>query len=133
MFDTVLSRNRQFVVYCLIGGGTASADFLIYSALLLGAGLHHQVANAIGYACGTTLSFIANARLNFKTTDKWLLRFVSFLAVGCLGLAFSAGVLYLLVDHFGANKLLAKLATMVGVVLLQYNLNRLVSFRKSRT
>ena len=129
--QVLLSQNRQFLLYCLIGGITASLDFLVYSALLLGAGLHHQVANAIGYGCGTALSFLANARLNFKTRDKLWLRFLSFCAVGCLGLAFSAGLLYVLVDRFGFHKLLAKLVTIAGVVLLQYNLNRLLSFRKS--
>jgi putative flippase GtrA len=106
-------------------------DFLLYTALLLGAGLHHQFANAIGYASGTALSFLANALLNFKTSDRLLLRFVSFCGVGFLGWCLSASLLYVFVDCWGANKLIAKLATIAGVVLLQYNLNRLLSFRKS--
>ena len=32
-------------------------------------GGHYQIANAIGYASGTALSFTLNARFNFKTSN----------------------------------------------------------------
>jgi putative flippase GtrA len=86
----------------------------------------------MGYSSGTVLSFILNARFNFKTTDRVALRFLCFCTVALLGFTASAGTLYLLVDRVGLNKYLSKLATIVVVVLVQYNLNRLFSFRKTR-
>ena len=123
--------NRQFVLYCVIGASCASLDFLLYS-FLVWLEVHHQIANAIGYTSGTVLSFLLNARFNFRTRDWLTLRFLSFCSVAFLGwAASSAGILYATVDRLGWNKYLAKLATIVVVVLLQYNLNRLISFRKS--
>jgi len=124
--------NKRLVLYCLIGLTGATLDFLIYSALVKWGRVHPQVANAAGYASGTTLSFALNARFNFKTRDWLPLRFISFFGVAFLGWAASAGILYVTFSVLGWNKYLAKLATMVVAVLLQYNLNRLISFRQSR-
>jgi putative flippase GtrA len=127
-----LRRNRQFVLYCLIGASGATLDFLIYSALVKLADLNVQIANAIGYTSGTVLSFVLNSRFNFKTKDWLTLRFVSFCAVGLLGWSASAAALYLLINRCGLNNYLAKLLTIAIVVLVQYNLNRLISFRQTR-
>jgi putative flippase GtrA len=124
-------RNRQFVLYCAIGASGVTLDFCLYALLVWLAGMHHQFANAIGYTSGTVLSFFLNARYNFQTRDWLPLRFLSFCSVAFLGWAASAGILYATVDCLKWNKYLAKLATIVVVVLLQYNLNRLISFRKS--
>ena len=40
-------------------------------------------------------------------------------------------MLQLLIGRFDLDKYLSKLASLILVVLLQYNLNRLVSFRKT--
>ena len=126
----IFARKRQFILYCLIGGTGVTLDFLVYSALVGAAQWHVQYANAVGYASGTVLSFILNARYNFKTSDRLAIRFLCFCVVALLGWMASAGVLYLLVNRFGLDKYLAKLATIVVVVMVQYNLNRLLSFRK---
>ena len=125
-----LETRRQFVLYCLIGASGALLDFSIYSLLVKEAQLHIQAANAIGYASGTVLSFFLNAHYNFKIRDALRLRFLSFCGVGLLGWALSSMILFLTVDQLGWDKYLAKLVTIVAVVLLQYNLNRLLSFKK---
>lgn len=127
----LFSRNRQFILYCVIGGSGVTLDFLVYSLLLKLAGLNYQAANAAGYASGTLLSFFLNTHYNFKTRDWLALRLVSFCAVALVGYAASAGTLYLLVSQLGLDKYLSKLLTLAVVVALQYNLNRLISFRKS--
>lgn len=131
LVQPIFSRNRQFILYCIIGASGVTLDFLVYSLLLRTAVLDYQAANAVGYSSGTLLSFFLNARFNFKTRDWVTLRLFSFCAVALLGWAVSAGTLYLLVARLGLDKYIAKLATLVVVVILQYNLNRLISFRKS--
>ena len=124
-------RNRQFLLYCAIGASGVTLDFSVYSLMLKSAALDYQAANAAGYAAGTLLSFFLNAHFNFKTRDWLALRLFSFCTVALLGYAASAGTLYLLVARLGLDKYLSKLVTLAVVVALQYNLNRLVSFRKS--
>jgi len=127
----IFPRNRQFVLYCIIGASGVTLDFLVYSLLLKTAGLGYQAANAVGYSSGTLLSFFLNARFNFKTRDWVALRLFSFCVVALLGWAASAGTLYLLVARLRLDIYLSKLITLALVVALQYNLNRLISFRKA--
>jgi len=127
----ILSRNRQFILYCLIGASGVTLDFLVYSLLLRTAVADYQAANAVGYSSGTLLSFFLNAHFNFKTRDWVALRLFSFCLVALLGWAASAGTLFVLVARLGLDKYLAKIASLVVVVILQYNLNRLISFRKT--
>lgn len=127
----LLRQNRQFLLYCVIGFSGVGLDFGIYSLLVKTGTLDYQAANAVGYASGTLLSFILNAKLNFRVTDKIALRLLSFFSVAFLGWLVSAGLLHLLIGRFGGNKYFSKAATLVVVVLLQYNLNRWLSFRKT--
>ncbi len=107
-------------------------DFGVYWLLLHSGRLDYQAANAAGYASGTLLTFILNARFNFRVADKIGLRLASFFGVALLGWLTSAGLLQILVGEYHANQYGAKMAALVLVVLLQYNLNRLISFRKAR-
>ena len=127
----ILLAKKQFLLYCVIGASGATLDFGIYSLLVKTGLLDYQAANAVGYASGTLLSFILNAGFNFRVTDKIPLRLTSFFSVAFLGWLVSAGLLYLFIAGLGFDKYLSKFATLLVVVLLQYNLNRLVSFRKT--
>jgi len=127
----LLLRKKQFLLYCVIGASGVTLDFGIYSLLLKHRLLDYQAANAAGYASGTLLSFVLNARFNFRVTDKIALRLVSFFSIALVGYLVSAGLLHVLIDRLGFDKYLSKAATLAVVVLLQYNLNRLLSFRKT--
>jgi putative flippase GtrA len=128
---TLFQKNRQFLLYCVFGGSGVTLDFITYSAVVRWGGGHYQIANGIGYAAGTALSFALNARFNFKTLNWLPLRLISFFSVATLGWATSAGFLHITVRRMGLDKYLAKVLTIFVVVPLQYNLNRLFSFRKS--
>lgn len=126
-----LLQHRQFLLYCVIGGCGTVLTCLTYAVLVKFAGLDYQVANAIGYTAGTVLSFILNYRYNFQLTDQPLRRFAIFFAVALVGLAVSAGLLHVLIGHYRLNIYTTYLIVIFVVVLLQYNLNRLLSFRKT--
>lgn len=126
-----VAKRREFLFYSLIGASGALLDFLVYCALIRWLGWHHQAANLAGITCGITNNFWLNARFNFKTGDRLGWRFLSFYGVGCFGLALSALMLYFGVDRLNLDKTLAKLATIFAIVIVQYNLNRMVSFRKA--
>jgi putative flippase GtrA len=127
----LLFQQKQFLLYCVIGASGVTLDFTIYSILVGAHLLDYQAANAIGYASGTLLSFMLNAKFNFRVADKIALRLASFFGVALLGWLISAALLQMLVGQFLFDKYLSKLAALAVVVLLQYNLNRLLSFRKS--
>jgi putative flippase GtrA len=124
-------RQPGFLLYCVIGASGATLDFCLYSLLVKTLICEYQMANAFGYASGTLLSFILNARFNFRVTDRLARRLLSFLCVAGLGWLVSAGLLQVLIGDLQLNIYLAKLTTLIAVVALQYNLNRRFSFRLS--
>ena len=126
-----LLQHRQFLLYCLIGGSGTALTCLIYALLVQYAGQTVQVANAIGYAAGTLLSFVLNAWFNFRVSDRIAQRLAAFFGVAFLGWLASAGLLYVLVGQWHWNALYAYVIVILAVLLLQYNLTRMFSFRKT--
>lgn len=118
----------QFFLYCLCGGLGVSTDYLAFY-LALGAGVGYQGANALGYLAGTLLSFTLNRLFTFGMRDRVWQRLALFLAVACCGYAASALMLWLLVDLGGLDARLAKLLTLPMVVVLQFLLNRRITFK----
>lgn len=127
----LIFQNRQFLLYCVIGLSGTILDFGIYSFLIRSRLLEYQAANAIGYASGTALSFILNARFNFRVTDRIAQRLICFFGVALVGWTISYVLLRLFIGNYDFNKYLSKMATLFVVMLVQYNLNRWFSFRKS--
>ena len=127
-----LLQNKQFLLYCTLGGCGAFLSSITFTLLVKFTGKqNYQAANAIAYAVGTALSFTLNLRYNFRVADRPGWRCLSFFGVALAGLAASAGILRLLIGRFGWNEYLAYFGSLVVVVILQYNLNRRLSFRKT--
>ncbi len=127
----ILLQNRQFLLYCIIGASGTLLDFGVFAFLVKAGFFGYQGANAVSYASGTLLSFILNARINFRVSDRIPLRLACFFGVAFLGWLISAGLLNLLIGDYGMNQFASKFASLVVVVLVQYNLNRWLSFRKA--
>lgn len=117
-------------MYGLIGGSCALLDFIVYSGLC--SIIPFLVANVISTHCGIFCSFFMNRKYNFKVEDNTLRRFFSFYTVGLLGLAVSEGLLFLMVNYFGIEKIVSKLITVVAVALLQFVLNKFITFKTKK-
>lgn len=123
-------KYRNLILYGLIGGSCALLDFIVYSGLC--SIIPFLVANVISTHCGIFCSFFLNRKYNFKVEDNTLRRFFSFYTVGLLGLAVSEGLLFLMVNYFGIEKIVSKLITVVVVALLQFVLNKFITFKTKK-
>lgn len=123
-------KYRNLILYGLIGGSCALLDFIVYSGLC--SIIPFLVANVISTHCGIFSSFFLNRKYNFKVEDNTLRRFFSFYTVGLLGLAVSEGLLFLMVNYFGIEKIVSKLITVVAVALLQFVLNKFITFKTKK-
>ncbi len=123
-----IERRRNFIIYAAIGVSGATLDFVLFE-IFLWAGLSMQFANFISVSAGITNNFFLNARLNFRVSDQLLRRFAAFYAVGMVGLALSAAILELAVGWLGFSARIAKASSIVIVVVTQYSLNKVLTFR----
>ncbi len=126
----LLKKYKHFVLYSVIGGLSASLDFVVFTALLKWLCLPYLISNAISVNCGIITSFLLNRHFNFKVKDKTGLRLVIFYSVGLLGLLLSTVLLWMLVEWWAVNALAAKMLTIVVVVSVQFTLNKYVTFKK---
>lgn len=119
---------RRFFLYVICGGSGVTFDFVIFSTLVY-LGVYYQVANAVGYAGGTVLSFTLNRRYTFDVRDAPWRRFALFAAVAFVGYCLSSAVLWLLVSHLRFAPIPAKAAALAVVLVTQFGLNSTVTFR----
>lgn len=123
-----IKNHRQFLIYSIIGASGATIDLLAFLALYNLFGVSATISTAISISLGIINNFILNAYLNFKVRDKLLQRFVSFYSVGLFGLLVSVAIIALLNGVFGINANAAKIASIPIIVVLQYALNKNISF-----
>ena len=126
------SRFRNLILYGIIGGFCSALDFGVYTALCYFDIMPYLWANIISIHVGIFTSFVLNRSLNFKVIDKTTQRFLSFYTVGLTGLGISELMLYLMVTLGGWNELICKLVSIVVVALIQFVLNKFITFRKTQ-
>lgn len=117
----------QFLLYCLCGGMGVSTDYAVFWLAVTG-GMWYQGANAFGYLAGTLMSFALNRIFTFGMRDRVWQRLMMFLAIASVGFGASALLLWLLVTYAHLDARIAKLVTLPMVVVLQFTLNRRLTF-----
>jgi putative flippase GtrA len=120
--------SRSLLLYTLIGISGVVLDYLLFLVLFNAVGLHEQVANAISTTAGITNNFVLNARFNFRRSDRIVMRFLRFYAVGIAGIGLTFVLLHVFSGWLGINPNLVKAASLPIVLLFQYTLNKKWSF-----
>lgn len=124
----LILRFRELILYGIIGSISSGLDFTVFT-LLTKSGIYYVVANICSVLVGIVTSFIFNRKYNFKVKDKTVKRFTIFLSVGLMGLVLSTAILWLLYTRLGMNELTSKLISIAGVVVVQFLLNKYITFR----
>jgi len=122
------SKNRHFILYCLIGVISTGVEFLVFA--LLFKLIPYLWANIIGFHCGIVCSFLLNRSINFKKENKIILRFTTFYLIQIICLTLNSLILYLCIDHGHWNPLIAKGFSIVLTALLPFYLNKRITFGK---
>jgi len=122
---------REMFLYGIIGSTSAGIDTLVFSFLVFELGVFSVVANCISVVIGISISFTLNLNFTFKVKDKIVRRGISFFSVGLFGLSLSSGLIAL-GEYLDWNILYTKISTIFIVALIQYLLNKFISFRKTK-
>lgn len=122
-------RFEHLIKYCLIGVTGVTLDFICFALLVKFTPLHYQLASIISVSAGIINNFIWNLLFNFKTYNHLVLRFLSFYAVGTIGIGITALLLYLFIEQFSMNTIVSKLLVIFIVTAVQFSLNKWITFR----
>jgi putative flippase GtrA len=125
-----LKPYKQFISYGIIGSFCVSLDFLVYALLTHIINVPYMFANIISTHCGILVSFLLNRHVTFSVKNKVLVRFFSFYVIGITGLLLSSGLLFFLIEKMETDELVSKGITIVIVAIIQFVLNKHISFKK---
>jgi putative flippase GtrA len=121
-----------FIKYALIGIICASIDWLIFTLLVNEFHFSLFLANLISTHIGIFLSFTLNLRINFVVKDKIFNRFIFFYSIGFIGYIFGHFMIHFLVNNVYLSPSTSKIFSCFGVFLIQFTLNKLITFKKSK-
>lgn len=134
--DLIISfyvKFRNLILYGIIGCCTATLDFLVFTSLAQWTPIHYIVANVISCSTGILCSFLLNRKYNFKVTDHTMRRMIVFFSVGIIGMFLSSVILHFCIDNLHLEKMYSKLISIVIVVIIQFFLNKYISFREDKS
>lgn len=121
--------GSRFGKYLLIGGVASAIDVGLFLVLHELMGVTALVSHSISIPISAIYSFTCNALFNFKKTDKIPLRFLSFMIVVALGYALGAAIIWFVESYLAMSGTVGKFLSLPFVVVLQFWLNSLVSFK----
>ncbi|WP_308555575.1 GtrA family protein [uncultured Lactobacillus sp.] len=120
----------QLVKYVLIGILGLVVDFGIYM-ILTHFNMNVEVANMISSTCGIINNFLWNSYTNFKVHDRMLLRFISYFLVGQITTVFTTVSLFIFTTKLGMPHLIVKAVATFVATLIQFVINKVITFRKA--
>lgn len=127
----IRSENfNQLIKYFLIGILGLIVDFGIY-CLLTYFNVNAEIANIISSTCGIINNFLWNSYTNFKVNDHLFLRFISYFMVGQITTIFTTVSLFIFTTLLGFPHLLVKVVATFIATLIQFVINKVITFRKS--
>ncbi|KKP98015.1 MAG: hypothetical protein US25_C0010G0009 [Candidatus Moranbacteria bacterium GW2011_GWE1_36_7] len=121
IFDFFLPKKtsaglRQFLKYLVCGGSATVSDMSVLFVLNYLFGINHLIAAGFGFAAGVATNYSLNKVLVFKSSGKIKKEFPLFVLIGIGGLGWTELILWIMVDKFDFNVMVAKLFAVVLVL-----------------
>lgn len=127
----IFKKYRTVILYFIIGSSAAVLDLIIYLVLFNLFEMAAVISTIISVFSATIYGFFMNVVFNFKVYDRMLFRFLSYASVSGVGIILSASMLYVFYNILGFDGNIVKIISLPLIFLVQYMLNRYVSFKKS--
>ena len=125
---SLYKKHRNFILYALFGAAAAVIDYVI-SAILIHFAVFDkpEICSLIGNVCGFIFTFVTNTLVNFKKRSEYMKTFASYAAICIAGTLISTLLIHLLKSSM--NIYVLKFVVMIFVCLLQYFLNRTITYK----
>ncbi len=123
--------SRTLILYFFIGVSASLVDVVGFFLLFNLYGVPAVVATAVSVSLATIYSFVLNAKFNFKVNDRLGMRLAFFSLVSGAGLLLSTLVLYIVHGMYGIDGNIVKIASLPVVFVIQFLLNKHISFQSN--
>ncbi len=119
---------RQFLSYLFTGGSATIIDIGVFS-LLISFDLWYVAALGISFVFGVSTNFFLSRGFVFKVYwDNWLTQYTVFTIVSLNTLLANLGLLKVLVEDFGWEKIPSRIVSAGFIAVLSFTTHKLYSF-----
>jgi putative flippase GtrA len=118
----------KFVKYAFFGSLGATVDMTMY-VILIYLHFHALIANSLSTLVGISTSYLLNSRITFNRDRYVAKEAFGFVSVGLLGLLFSNLIIGLLLNFELLSSINAKILTLPLVAVLQFLINKNLTFK----
>lgn len=130
----LLKKYRQIIMYGIFGGLTTLVNIVSYFVLTKICGIEYMISNVIAWLLSVIFAYITNKIFVFesKTLDvKAVFREVcSFFGARIFSLVIDIVLMYISIEIIGINDIIAKIASNIVVILVNYFLSKYWIFKK---
>ena len=131
---SLLSTYREQFAYLVVGCMTTLVNYVVYALLTGPAKIHYVAGNIAAWVVAVAFSYFANGKWVYRSTSRrGVQEAFSFVLSRLFSLGLETVLLMLLVDLLHMDKMVAKLAVAVLVVIVNYLTGLLVFKRKKES
>jgi putative flippase GtrA len=123
---------RSLASFLLVGGFATGLQYAIMALLMALAGMPALTASNTGFAISAVANYWLNAKLTFRSERSHVATLPRFAITAALGLGINSLLLSLLIAA-GLHPAPAQILTTAGVLIWNYTLNALWTFKKPQT
>ena len=131
----MIDKNKKEIIrfgkFLIVGVINTSLTYIVYVCLRL-FNLHPFLCNIVGYIVGFVNSFIWNKKWVFQTLGTNVKReFILFLLVFVFCYGIQLYIFHFMFNELNINEYVTQLISMGAYTVLNFILNRVISFQKS--
>jgi putative flippase GtrA len=123
---------RSLATFLVVGGFATGLQYAIMALLMALADVPALAASNIGFAISAVANYLLNAKLTFRSERSHASTLPRFAITAALGLGINSLLLSLLIAA-GLHPAPAQILTTAGVLIWNYTLNALWTFKKPQT
>lgn len=127
------NKYREALLYLFFGGCTTLVNIIAFF-LLRSMNIDTYVSNGVAWFLSVLFAFVTNKLFVFesKSSDlsKSIYELVSFFVFRIISLVFDMAIMYVFIDLFSINEMIAKVFANVFVVIINYVFSKIFIFKK---
>lgn len=120
---------RSLMTFIAVGGMATALQYSILVATVYWLSWPVQYGSTFGFGISAIANYLLNARLTFQSTHSHKVAVPRFILVAGSGLLINYGMLTMLLS-LGAHAVIAQILTTIGVLIWNYVVNGIWTFRK---
>jgi len=126
----------QFLRYFVTGGLAFVVDFGVFALALYNFGIHYLISNLFGLIAGNVVNYILSIGWVFvsekrKMENHRFWEIAIFVLISLLGMGLNEILMYISVDFFAAQEMVAKMGAAIIVLLYNFFARKYILFKKS--